>query len=715
MKQLVQLLSLALAFIFFSNALVAQCPTGQTQLTVTIKTDQYPDETTWTLKNYSTGAVLASGGPYAAANTTYTANVCVSNSATVKFEIFDAYGDGICCAFGTGFFNVTSGATTLVSGGEFGDEESHIFAVSPQTKDLLVSKISLQDYVLAGNKQIPGTILNLGTTTVSSFDLNYRADGGAIQTQSVTATIAPGAQYNFTHSTPWLANFGAHNLEVWASNLDGGADLNPENDMLSKNVYSAFELGDRFVLIEHFTQASCGPCASQNPAMQAVLAQQANIGKYAHIAYHTSWPGFDPMYNQNSADPDARVDYYGVSGVPDVFVDGTTEGPPSLVTTGLIAQQKAIPATSSIRVEETVMGTTATINVTVTSLVDMVPGTYKLYVAITEQMVNYTTAPGSNGEKDFPNVLRKMLPTNGTTMPALMAGETFTTTQTYTFPTYVDVTDLRTNVFIQDNNSKSILQAYKTPDATGTNSYVESGTVGLLSASINPSCGAGNNGSISLSLAAGADALVYYQWATGGSSPSITGLAPGFYAVGVYSVSSDELLKTYVFEVTETSPFNLTVNSVSSAGSANNGIASVSATSGQAPYSYLWSTGATSPTISNLAPGTYTVSVTDAAGCTVVGTVHVGDSVGIEDAQNIKTVCFPNPANSTATIVINTPIANAELRLMDVTGKLVSTQQIGAGLNTVTLNTAKLSNGTYYYQILDNGVNLGTQKFVVLH
>jgi hypothetical protein len=40
----------------------------------------------------------------------------------------------------------------------------------------------------------------------------------------------------------------------------------------------------------------------------------------------------------------------------------------------------------------------------------MAPGTYKLHLALIENMVSYATAPGSNGEKDFPNLLRKMLP-----------------------------------------------------------------------------------------------------------------------------------------------------------------------------------------------------------------------------------------------------------------------------------------------------------------
>ena len=54
-------------------------------------------------------------------------------------------------------------------------------------------------------------------------------------------------------------------------------------------------------------------------------------------------------------------------------------------------------------------------------------------------------------------------------------------------------------------------------------------------------------------------------------------------------------------------------------GDCNNGnsaSASVSASGGTAPYTYLWSTGATTMSISNLTAGSYSVTVTDANGCT---------------------------------------------------------------------------------------------------
>ncbi|HRI29409.1 MAG TPA: Omp28-related outer membrane protein, partial [Chitinophagales bacterium] len=357
------------------------------------------------------------------------------------------------------------------------DKMSHIFTVSPQTKDFAVTNVSLLNYIFAGSNPITGTLQNLGATTVNYFTLNYRINSGPVQTQSISASIAPGAGYNFTHSIPWLADYGNHTVEVWASNLDGMADMNPNNDKQTKSVFAAFELANRTVMIEHFTQASCGPCAAQNPALQSVLTQPANAGKYARISYHTSWPGTDPMYNQSSTDSDARVSFYGISGVPSIIVEGTRKGAPSIVTTSLINQLQTLPSILKVTLQESLSGNTATINVTIQSFANMQPGNYRLHIAITEQMVSYTTAPGSNGEKNFPDVFRKLLPTGGTILPALSAGQTFTFSTSYTFPTFVNASNLRTVVFVQNTGTKEILQTYKSPAATGFNSLAATATL----------------------------------------------------------------------------------------------------------------------------------------------------------------------------------------------------------------------------------------------
>jgi hypothetical protein len=78
----------------------------------------------------------------------------------------------------------------------------------------------------------------------------------------------------------------------------------------------AFAQSQRLVMVEGFSQASCGPCASQNPALNAALSA-AGTSTVVSIKYQTSWPGVDPMNAQNPTEVAARVSYYNISGVPD--------------------------------------------------------------------------------------------------------------------------------------------------------------------------------------------------------------------------------------------------------------------------------------------------------------------------------------------------------------------------------------------------------------
>jgi len=98
---------------------------------------------------------------------------------------------------------------------------------------------------------------------------------------------------------------------------------------------SAFAQSQRFILAEEFTQASCGPCAAQNPAFNAVL--EANTTKIIGLKYQVWWPGYDPMYNHNKSEVNTRVAYYAVNGVPNARLDGTNNaGAPSGITQSVI-------------------------------------------------------------------------------------------------------------------------------------------------------------------------------------------------------------------------------------------------------------------------------------------------------------------------------------------------------------------------------------------
>lgn len=111
------------------------CVSGTPQaFEMTVNTDNYPGETTWSVVNDATGAVVMSGGPYGTSGTAYTSSELVcANSACFTLTINDSYGDGICCGFGNGSYALTVNGEVVASGGSFTTSESSNFCVEPST------------------------------------------------------------------------------------------------------------------------------------------------------------------------------------------------------------------------------------------------------------------------------------------------------------------------------------------------------------------------------------------------------------------------------------------------------------------------------------------------------------------------------------------------------------------------------------------------------
>ena len=79
-------------------------------------------------------------------------------------------------------------------------------------------------------------------------------------------------------------------------------------------------------MLEEATNASCPPCAANNPNLQKFF--EANFGGIISVRYHAWWPGSDPMYNENTSENRTRINYYGISGVPGYTIDGEFKGLP---------------------------------------------------------------------------------------------------------------------------------------------------------------------------------------------------------------------------------------------------------------------------------------------------------------------------------------------------------------------------------------------------
>ncbi|MBI1184551.1 choice-of-anchor A family protein [bacterium] len=137
----------------------------------------------------------------------------------------------------------------------------------------------------------------------------------------------------------------------------------------------------------------------------------------------------------------------------------------------------------------------------------------------------------------------------------------------------------------------------------------------------NVSCFGGNNGSASATVSGGT-APYTYQWSTGATGTAISNQKAGIYTFSV--TDANGCTRTDSVEITEPTAISVSTHSVdATCASGTNGKASVAANGGTAPYTYLWSNGATADSIQNLSPGNYSVTVTDANGCEALGSVVV--------------------------------------------------------------------------------------------
>lgn len=225
----------------------------------------------------------------------------------------------------------------------------------------------------------------------------------------------------------------------------------------------AFGQSQRLTLLEEFTQASCPPCAALNPALNATLA--ANTSKVVSIKYQTNWPGVDPMNAQTQTWVGPRVSYYGVTGVPNICFDGNVlqKASPTTLTQSVIDSRYATTSPFTLNVSHVYNATYDSITITVEMIATQAAsGTLVLQTAIVEEEVLFCTPPGSNGERDFYGVMRRMIPDAlGTSLAnSWTQGTSQTLTFTVAVPSYIyDKNQLAVVAFIQNNTNKEVLQS----------------------------------------------------------------------------------------------------------------------------------------------------------------------------------------------------------------------------------------------------------------
>ncbi|MBK9017240.1 MAG: hypothetical protein IPM82_26065 [Saprospiraceae bacterium] len=172
----------------------------------------------------------------------------------------------------------------------------------------------------------------------------------------------------------------------------------------------------------------------------------------------------------------------------------------------------------------------------------------------------------------------------------------------------------------------------------------------------NVSCPGAADGSATINLE-NANPPFTFIWSNGETTQTVTGLAGGTYDVSATDANGCEVVSTVIIE--EPQPFNSNATATDlTAYNSNDGTASANPTGGTSPYTFLWDNGETTETISNLAPGDYTVVVTDANGCQSEQTVTVSQySCGLAATILLSEISCNGASDGQATLSLAGGIA----------------------------------------------------------
>jgi len=144
----------------------------------------------------------------------------------------------------------------------------------------------------------------------------------------------------------------------------------------------------------------------------------------------------------------------------------------------------------------------------------------------------------------------------------------------------------------------------------------------------------------------------------------------------------------------------------SACNSCSTGVIVVSPSGGTSPYTYTWHPqGPNSPTLSNLAPGCYTVDIRDTYGCTATTNTCITFNldVGIQTINSaMEPDIFPNPATHQVFVRYNAS-GIAALQLKNILGEVILQKQFRGPISDV-IDVRPLTNGTYIISITENNI-----------
>ena len=218
-----------------------------------------------------------------------------------------------------------------------------------------------------------------------------------------------------------------------------------------------------------------------------------------------------------------------------------------------------------------------------------------------------------------------------------------------------------------------------------------------LDLTFNSSTGSCGSNGFSIAIVTGGTMPYSYQWGTGATTPFIDNLAPGSYSVTINDVRNCQRTGTVIIPIYPPIIPNVAATNTTCNGTSD-GTAKATPSGGIAPYTFQWSNGGTSQTISNLSPGFYSVTVTDNVGCSATGSaeVELGDGLNVT-VNGAGYVCIGQTGSLTAIAAGGT-----------------ASYTYSWSNSATTQTTSNLSIGTYSVTVTDPNGCLGSASATLI-
>jgi PKD repeat protein len=218
----------------------------------------------------------------------------------------------------------------------------------------------------------------------------------------------------------------------------------------------------------------------------------------------------------------------------------------------------------------------------------------------------------------------------------------------------------------------------------------------------NVSCNGGSDGAIDIAVSGGIPPYEF-NWSNGNTEEDLTDVPAGNYRLTVTDAASGSIMRS--FDVRQPSKVELASEDIrDETDNGNDGYVSITIRGGVPPYTYAWSNGGSESTITGLAAGDYTCTVTDDNGCvTEFGPFTVKKATAVRSIEGLELFnSFPNPASDQLSVQLAFSYpANRSIDLIDIRGNILARWDVPGLSFNVTVSLRDIAPGSYFLRVED--------------